>query len=129
MVLLVVIAILFAVSTTDTRLIVAYGFSIFFGWITAMIFGMTFKTLPFIVWNKVYHHRAGLGKTPSPKDLYNVKIFNAMSVAYLSGFILFIGGVLFANNLLLKVSAAALLLAAVLYNWNVYRVIFHTPAK
>lgn len=129
LVLLAVIAILFAVSTTDTRLIMAYGFSIFFGWITAMIFGMTFKTLPFIVWNKVYHHRAGLGKTPSPKDLYNVKIFNAMGVAYLSGFILFIGGVLLPDSLLSKVSAFPLLLAAILYNWNVYRVIFHTPIK
>ena len=68
LVLLTVITILVAISTANTRLVMAYGFSIFFGWITAMIFGMTFKTLPFIIWNKVYHHRAGLGKTPSPKD-------------------------------------------------------------
>ena len=52
-----------------------------------------------------------------------------MGVAYLSGFILFIGGILFPDTLLLKVSALALLLAAILYNWNVYRVIFHTPIK
>ncbi|HEY8784158.1 MAG TPA: cytochrome C oxidase subunit I [Mucilaginibacter sp.] len=129
LVLLTVITILVAISTANTRLVMAYGFSIFFGWITAMIFGMTFKTLPFIIWNKVYHHRAGLGKTPSPKDLYDVKIFNTMGVAYLSGFILFIGGILFPDTLLLKVSALALLLAAILYNWNVYRVIFHTPIK
>jgi len=129
LVLMAIIAILFTVSPTDTRLIMAYGFSVFFGWITAMIFGMTFKTLPFIVWNKVYHHRAGLGKTPSPKDIYNVKIFNAMGVAYLSGFILFIGGVLLPDSLLLKVSASTLLLAAILYNWNVYHIIFHTPIK
>ncbi|HTI59005.1 cytochrome C oxidase subunit I [Mucilaginibacter sp.] len=129
LVLLAVVSILLAISKVDPKLITAYGFSIFFGWITAIIFGMTFKTLPFIIWNKVYHHRAGLGKTPNPKDLFDAKIFNAMGIAYLSGFILFIGGVLFANNLLLKVSAAALLLAAILYNWNVYRVILHTPAK
>ena len=129
LVLLAIIATLFAVSTAYPRLVMAYGFSIFFGWVTAMIFGMTFKTLPFIVWNKVYHHRAGLGKTPSPKDLYNVKIFNAMGIAYLSGFVLFIGGTLLPGSPLLKVSAFTLLLAAILYNWNVYRVIFHTPIK
>jgi len=129
LILLAVVTILLIISSVDTRLVMAYGFSIFFGWITAIIFGMTFKTLPFIIWNKVYHHRAGLGKTPNPKDLYDVKIFNVMGIAYLSGFILFIGGILFPYDLLLKVSASTLLLAAILYNWNVCRVIFHTPIK
>jgi hypothetical protein len=129
LVLMAVIIILLVVSRVDTRLVMAYGFSIFFGWITAIIFGMTFKTLPFIIWNKVYHHRAGLGKTPNPKDLFDTRIFNIMGVSYLSGFILFIGGILLPYSVLLKASAATLLLAAALYNWNVYRVIFHTPAK
>lgn len=127
--LLTIIIILLTLSRFDARLITAYGFSIFFGWITAIIFGMTFKTLPFIVWNKIYHHRAGLGKTPSPKDFHDEKLFNVMGISYISGFILFINGILFSYSPLLKVSACTLLLAAILYNWNVYRVIFHTPAK
>ncbi len=127
--LLAIIVILLVISQVNTSLVMAYGFSIFFGWITAIIFGMTFKTLPFIIWNKVYHHRASLGKTPNPKDLFNSKIFNVMGIAYLSGFILFVGGVLVPYNPLLKVSAAALLLAAALYNWNVFRIIFHTSTK
>lgn len=129
LVLLATITIMLAASPIDARLVIAYGFSIFFGWITAIIFGMTFKTLPFIIWNKVYHHRAGMGRTPSPKDLFDVKTFNIMGIAYLSGFVLFAAGVLFPSYPLLKVSAAVLLLAAVLYNWNVFRVIFHTPTK
>ncbi|HYJ64634.1 MAG TPA: cytochrome C oxidase subunit I, partial [Parafilimonas sp.] len=44
------------ISKQNIRLVLSYGFLIFFGWLTAMILGMTFKTLPFIVWNKVYHH-------------------------------------------------------------------------
>jgi hypothetical protein len=55
---------------------IAYGFIIFFGWITAIILGMTFKTLPFIVWNKVYHQQAGKGKTPNPKDLFSATDFS-----------------------------------------------------
>lgn len=121
--------ILLTLSQFDARLIMAYGFSIFFGWITAIIFGMTFKTLPFIIWNKVYHHRAGLGKTPNPKDLHDAKLFNIMGISYLSGFVLFISGILFSYSPLLKVSAFTLLLAAILYNWNVFRVIFHIPTK
>lgn len=128
-VLLAAITIMLSVSRIDARVVIAYGFTIFFGWITAIIFGMTFKTLPFIIWNKVYHHRAGMSKTPSPKDLFDAKIFNIMGIAYLSGFVLFAGGALFLYYPLLKVSAAMLLLAAVLYNWNVFRVIFHIPTK
>jgi hypothetical protein len=127
--LITIFMILLTLSQLDARLIMAYGFSIFFGWITAIIFGMTFKTLPFIIWNKVYHHRAGIGKTPNPKDLHDAKLFNIMSISYLSGFVLFISGILFSYSPLLKVSAFTLLLAAIFYNWNVFRVIFHTPTK
>lgn len=116
-------------NRTATPLVFAYGFSIFFGWITAIIFGMTFKTLPFIVWNKVYHHRAGLGKTPNPKDLYVDKVFNVTGTAYLLGFVLFVAGILISSDLLLRFASFCILLAALLYNWNVFFVIFHTPPK
>jgi len=52
-----------------------------------------------------------------------------MGIAYLSGFVLFISGILFSYSPLLEVSAFTLLLAAILYNWNVFRVIFYTPTK
>lgn len=125
---LIILIALLTFSDMNTKLILAYGFSIFFGWITAIILGMTFKTLPFIVWNKVYHHRAGLGKTPNPKDLYYAKVFDVMAIAYLLGFTLFITGILISSNLLLKYSSACILLAALLYNWNVFAVIFHKPS-
>jgi hypothetical protein len=126
---LVIFTAMLILDHTDSSLVLAYGFSIFFGWITAIIFGMTFKTLPFIVWNKVYHHRAGLGKTPNPKDLYVDKVFNVMGAAYLLGFVLFITGILTSNAMLLQYASFGILLAALLYNWNVFAVIFHTPPK
>ncbi|HRF19055.1 MAG TPA: cytochrome C oxidase subunit I, partial [Chitinophagaceae bacterium] len=113
----------------SARMVLIYGFAIFFGWITAIIFGMTFKTLPFIVWNKVYHDKAGLGKTPNPKDLFSNKLFILMVLIYLGGFILFIAGAYLADTYLLNFAAAILLLAAVLYNWNVMKVLFHKPKK
>ena len=116
-------------SNTNTRLILTYGFTIFFGWITAIVFGMTFKTLPFIIWNKVYHERAGLGKTPNPKDLFSNRVFNAMAICYLPGFVLFAAGILIANIFVLRSGALLLMIAAFLYNGNVFRIVTHQPAK
>jgi len=125
--LLVVIS--FLSLEVKTNIVLLYGFCIFFGWLTAIIFGMTFKTLPFIVWNKVYHHRASTGKTPAPKELFSEKIFNGMSIAYLLGFMLFISGIILLNNILLKTGAMALLISAVLYVYNVGITLFHQPEK
>lgn len=125
--LLVMLIILFMLvqNSMETRLLLAYGFVIFFGWITAIIFGMTFKTLPFIVWNKVYHQKAGLGKTPNPKDLYSNKLFKAMVITYGAGFVLFVAGVLAVQILLLQSGAVFLITAAVLYNYNVIKLLLH----
>lgn len=109
----------------NPKLVMLYGFMVFFGWITFMIFGMTFKTLPFIVWNKVYHMKAGLGKTPNPKDLFSHKIFTVMSVVYLLGFVMFIIGIYNVDNFILKSATIFLLSGALLYNWNVIKVLLH----
>ncbi len=127
--LIIVIVFLMSVSGEQLKLILSYGFLIFFGWITAIILGMTFKTLPFIVWNKVYHHRSGLGKTPNPKDLFNSHIFKAMAIIYIFGFMIFATGILFSSAMLLKAGAVLLLLTAVLYNWNVLKVFMHKPKQ
>jgi uncharacterized membrane protein (Fun14 family) len=125
--LLLTVILLLLFSTENFHLILVYGFCIFFGWITAIIFGMTFKTLPFIVWNKVYHNKAGLGKTPNPKELFNDKVFLIMAVSYLAGFVLFITGVLLSSETVVKAAAVLLLIAAVLFNGNVWKAVTHKP--
>ncbi len=114
-------------TANNTRLALTYGFTIFFGWITAIILGMTFKTLPFIVWNKVYHERSGVRNTPNPKELFSKKVFNAMAILYLFGFILFTTGIMVSHILILSVAAILLLIAAALYNLNVFKIIIHQP--
>lgn len=125
--LLIILLFFLLFSFKNTTVVLAYGFSIFFGWLTAIILGMTFKTLPFIVWNKVYHNKAGLGKTPNPKDLFSANVFNGMSVAYLAGFALFTAGVFTGNTLLLQVATIFLLIASVLYNFNILKMLLHKP--
>ncbi len=129
LVLLPLISVLLATSPHTNNMVLLYGFTIFFGWLTALILGMTFKTLPFIVWNKVYRHRASLGKMPNPKDLFSHPVYKAMAAAYLLGFVLFACGILFSATPLLKTGAVALLAAAGLYNWNVGVLLTHQPSK
>jgi len=126
---LLIIMLLTLFSTHNYSLILTYGFCIFFGWITAIIFGMTFKTLPFILWNKTYTARAGIGKTPSPKDLFSDTIFKWMTGFYLAGFVLFCIGILLKNVILIQTASVCLLLAAILYNVNVFKMFLHQPKK
>ncbi|HXS56349.1 MAG TPA: hypothetical protein VN726_09505 [Hanamia sp.] len=129
LIFLLIIIVMLLGSHDDPRLVLTYGFCIFFGWITAIILGMTFKTLPFILWNKTYHSKAGLGKTPNPKELFNNKMFVAMTTFYLAGFVLFAAGILFFAGFLLKFSSLLLVVAALLYNGNVFKMVFHKPKK
>lgn len=102
-----------------------YGFLIFFGWLTAIIMGMTFKTLPFIVWNKVYQNKASNQSTPNPKDLFNETIFKISAVSYLLGFILFSVGLIFTQKIILHTGALLLLASAISYNFNVIKIFLH----
>ncbi|MBX7202344.1 MAG: cytochrome C oxidase subunit I [Bacteroidia bacterium] len=127
--LFLVILILSLFSKESVSLSMSYGFLILFGWITAIILGMTFKTLPFIIWNKVYHRRSGMGKTPNPKDLFNDKVFKVMGLAYLPALIIFVAGILTKILLLLQLGASLMLIAAVLYVFNVFKVVTHQAIK
>ncbi|HUM65580.1 MAG TPA: cytochrome C oxidase subunit I [Chitinophagaceae bacterium] len=125
-VLIVALALLPDGRTPGIALI--YGFCIFFGWLTAIIMGMTFKTMPFIIWNKVYHNRAHQGKTPAPKELFNEGVYKVMLYGYLGGFFLFILGIILSNQIVLKAAAAALVIAALLYVYNVMITATHKSA-
>lgn len=122
--LIAVIVTLMTISA-DVHMVLAYGFTIFFGWLTAIILGMTFKTLPFIIWNRVYHARAGTGATPVPKELFSSRLFNIMAVCFIIGFISFVAGIVISNGIAMKVGALLLLLCAFLYNANVFKLLFH----
>jgi len=124
-ILALVIALFFLPGDKFPQAALVYGFCIFFGWITAIILGMTFKTMPFIVWNQVYHNKAHQAKTPAPKELFNERIYKGMLYSYLAGFIIFIAGIISLNPVILKTGALALVLAAVLYVYNVLIIATH----
>jgi hypothetical protein len=104
-----------------------YGVLIFLGWITSLIMGQTFKTLPFIVWNNRYKHLSGKQKIPMPKHLYNETIIKYQFYIYLAGFLFLIAGIFSGLSWLLQIAAILLIIVAVLYNYNVFTIIFRKP--
>lgn len=127
--LLVLMALIYYVEAGKEidRLVFAYGFSVFFGWITAIILGMTFKTLPFIVWNRVYRHQSTRRKTPDPKSLFSHTLFKVMFILYGLGFAGVFAGILTASHFLIQGAAFLMILAALLYVWNLGMVALHKP--
>ncbi len=98
-----------------------YGFFIFFGFITSIILGMSFKTLPFIVWNKVYRIQTSAQK--QPKDLYNNFLYDKMYWMYLVSIIAFGIGMIFEKQVIVIPSCIGILLTAVMYVLNIYKII------
>lgn len=122
-IILVVLYSIPVISPEFTNIALVYGFCIFFGWISAIIFGMTFKTLPFILWNKKFHQKAGAGRTPNPRELFSQPVFRIMLGFYFLGFVLFIAGLLLSSVITLKTGAALLLVTALLFNANVFKML------
>ena len=107
-----------------SRIVVFYGFSIVFGFITTLILGQTYKTLPFIIWLDRYKKLIGKTKTPLPRELYSEKIASIQFYVYLTFIITLPIGILLNNLVLVKIGSIALLLVTILYNINVFKIIF-----
>lgn len=108
---------------------IAYGSTIFIGFISSLIMGQTYKTLPFIIWLKVYKGRIGKVKLPLPKDLYSEKVAIAQVWLFAIGFLLLLIGITTTLNNILSAGAAVLFLSVALYNFNILKIIFHKPQK
>lgn len=107
------------------RITTFYGFSVIFGFITTLILGQTYKTLPFIIWLHKYQKLVGKIKTPLPRELYSEKIATIQFFAYFLFLIAMAVGFLFNYLLAIKVGSFLLLLVAILYNINIFKIITH----
>jgi hypothetical protein len=102
-----------------------YGFSIIFGLITPIILGQTYKTLPFIIWLSKYKEYVGKHKTAMPKDLYSEIVGIVQLYMYYGALGALINALIFQVSWMITVGSYALLLVAILYNVNVFKIIFH----
>lgn len=101
------------------NLVTAYGFSFFGGFISTIILGQTFKTLPFIVWM----HITRTDQLPElmPKDLFNESWVKGQMMLYLPGFLMFLAGILIKSVALLYAGAAITVVAS---GWYLVHVLF-----
>ncbi|WP_242920125.1 cytochrome C oxidase subunit I [Pontibacter liquoris] len=108
-----------------SSLYLVYGLSVFLGFLSALILGQTFKTLPFIIWMHAYEDYVGRFKTPLPKDLYIHTLLRWQNLCYLAGFILLIMGVLLRMPPVILAGAICFTVTALLYATNVFRMLLH----
>ncbi len=112
-------------NTLTLPLSVAYGSAIVLGFITSLVMGQTYKTLPFIVWLKVYRGRVGKVVLPLPKDLYSEKAAVAQTWLFALGFVILFIGIVATGKTLVLAGGIILFMSAALYNINILKVVFH----
>jgi hypothetical protein len=101
------------------------GTLLFMGWITGIILGKTFKTLPFIVWNNKFRLLNGKVKVPMPKHLYKEPLVQYQFWCFLIALLLLIVGISLAGVLLIRIAMIAWIVTALLYVYNVGVVLFY----
>lgn len=113
-------------SYINLQLIKLFGIAIFLGWIAALILQMTFKILPYIVWTMKYSkHRNAIPY--SPVLLYDKRVLIVMGYVYVTGIFSLIPGIIINESILLKCGSFLLLVTALLYNYNVFKILFYKP--
>jgi hypothetical protein len=106
-----------------------YGTLLLMGWITALILGQTFKTLPYIAWVKHYEHLTGKGNIPLPANLYNNGLLKVQLVVFSLFCLIFYVGLMVKSTLLVKIGLICFLSTALLYVANVLVVVLHKPKR
>ncbi len=111
--------------STGYRWTMLYGTLLFMGWITSLILGKTFKTLPFIIWNDRYKNLSGKVKVPLPKHLYSEKITVWQFRIFIAAFLVFAVGIIFGQIPVIRLGAILWCVVAIFYNINVFKIILH----
>ncbi len=112
-------------NPVSIRYSLVYGILLFMGWVTGLILGQTFKTLPFIVWIKHYEHLTGKERTPMPAGLFNSTLLKLQTGVFIIFCAAFIPGCFFSSLPLMYIGIISLVVAAVMYLTNVFIVLFH----
>ncbi len=107
------------------RVTTLYGFTIIFGFITTLILGQTYKTLPFVIWLEKYKGLVGKTKTLLPRELYSENIAKGQFYLYLVFIVCMVLGLILNNIWLIRAGSYALLIVSILYNINVFKIVFH----
>ncbi len=112
-------------SKYNSSIYAAYGISLILGFLSALILGQMYKTLPFIIWLKLYQDKVGKFKIPMPAHIYSAKVANWHYYSFITAMIIILAGVLLKESILIKISAVAFFITASLYTFNTFKILFH----
>ncbi len=104
-----------------SNLIIGYGYSFFAGFVSTLIMGQTFKTLPFIVWMHIT--KAGQNSGTQPKDLYKEQLVLVQMLLYMTGFLAFLYGILIHATILMYTGGTIMSFSALVYFGHVVYVL------
>ena len=104
---------------------IAFGATILIGFVSSLIMGQTYKTLPFIVWLHVYRNKMGKVDVPFPKDLYSEKVAQIQLASFAFGFIIFFIGILLIQEFAIQLGGVFLLFSSILYVFNSLKIVLH----
>lgn len=102
-----------------------YGTLLFMGWITSIILGKTFKTLPFIIWNGHYKHLSGKVKVPLPKHLYSENLTIWQFRIFIAALLVLAAGIIAQCLPIIQIGLVLWLVVSVLYGVNVFKLLLH----
>lgn len=104
---------------------IVYVVAILLGFVSFLVMGQTFKTLPFIVWLHRYKSFSGKVKTPLPRDLFSEKVLKWQFILFVIAYPVLQTGIILQLKLLIKLGCLLFIVTSALYLYNVVRILFH----
>jgi hypothetical protein len=90
-----------------------------------LVMGLTYKTLPFIIWLKLYKDYVGKHKIPMPKDLYSESTQKLQLLLFIGSLITIPIGILFSFKLIIRVGTIMLFASTIFYFLNILKIVLH----
>ncbi len=109
----------------SSKIYLAFGASLLFGFFTILILGQMYKTLPFIVWLQKYQDKVGKFTIPLPNDLYSEKVADAHYYTVAIAIVSLLIGLLLSQVIIIQIGAAFFVLTGLLYAYNTFMIILH----
>lgn len=101
----------------------AFGYLVFFGYLSMLIVGQMYKIVPFLAWYHKYSSKVGLEPVPMLKDMFNEKYaqagFYLMSTAIISTTASF----LINNQIALLFSFVLMFFGVLIFTFNIFTIL------
>jgi len=100
----------------------AFGYVIFFGFISMLIIGQMYKIIPFLTWYHKYSSKAGLEKVPTLKEMYNERLCHVEYYLMLAAVISVPFFVLLKLYIMVLLAFIVMLVSVVLFIYNMIKI-------